>query len=109
MSVPSRFRRPRLTERIARACAARPRRTLAAWGVAIAAALALVGTTLHGLSSSYHAVGQPESAKAAKVIAQAFPPSVGPAGDAGDVISRPLHALQRPVAGVPVIRGSSLG
>jgi hypothetical protein len=39
-----------VTERIANACAARPRRTFAAWGAAIVAALALVGTTLHGLS-----------------------------------------------------------
>jgi putative drug exporter of the RND superfamily len=80
------YRKPPLTEQIARGCAARPRRTFAAWGVAILAALALVGTTLHGLSSSYHAVGQPESAKAAQLIAQAFPPRLGPAGDAGDVV-----------------------
>ena len=75
-----------LTERLARACAARPRRAFAAWGVAILAALALIGTSLHGLSSSYHAVGQPESAKAAKLIARAFPPRLQPAGDAADVV-----------------------
>jgi RND superfamily putative drug exporter len=94
----ARFRRPPLTERIARACAARPRRTFAAWGVAILAAVALVGTSLHGLSSSYHAVGQPESAEAAKLIAQAFPPRLGPAGDAGDVVivHSPRYGAQSP-------------
>ena len=50
------------------------------------AAFALIGTTLHGLTSSYHAVGQPESAKAAQLIAQAFPPRLQPAGDASDVV-----------------------
>ena len=75
-----------LTERLARACAARPRRVFGVWGLAMLAALALAGTSLHGLSSSYHAVGQPESAKAASLIARAFPGSLHPAGDASDVV-----------------------
>jgi RND superfamily putative drug exporter len=61
------------TERLARASAARPRRTLALWGVAVVVALGLVATSLHGLSSNSHVVGKPESTKAADAIAQAFP------------------------------------
>jgi RND superfamily putative drug exporter len=59
---------------------------LAAWGVAIVCAAALIGTSLHGLSSSYHAVGRPESAKAAGLIAAAFPGIAQPTGDAGDLV-----------------------
>ena len=62
-----------LTERLARTCAARPRRTLAFWGVGVLAALVLVATSLHGLTSNAHVVGSPESAKAAKALARAFP------------------------------------
>ncbi len=39
-----------VTERLARASAAHPWRTLAAWGLAVLAALALVATSLHGLT-----------------------------------------------------------
>ncbi len=63
------------TERLARACAARPRRTLAAWGIAVLAALVLVATSLHGLTSNAHVVGSPESRKAAAAIDRAFPPT----------------------------------
>ena len=62
-----------LTERLARASAARPRRTFALWGIAVLAALALIATSLHGLSSNSHVVGKPESTKAAEAIARAFP------------------------------------
>jgi putative drug exporter of the RND superfamily len=62
-----------LTERLARTSAARPRRTFALWGVAVLAALALIATSLHGLSSNSHVVGKPESTKAADAIARAFP------------------------------------
>jgi putative drug exporter of the RND superfamily len=62
-----------VTERLARASAARPRRTFALWGIAVLAALALIATSLHGLSSNSHVVGKPESTKAADVIARAFP------------------------------------
>src|SRR5438132_5820898 len=61
------------TERLARACAARPRRTFALWGVAVLAALALVATSLHGLTSNSNVIGKPESTRAADAIAQAFP------------------------------------
>jgi uncharacterized membrane protein YdfJ with MMPL/SSD domain len=62
-----------LTERLARGCAARPRLTLACWGVAVLVALALVATSLHGLSSEGSVEGKPESTKAEDAVARAFP------------------------------------
>ena len=64
-----------MTERLARACSSHPWRTLGAWGLAVVASVALAVTSLSGLSSDQHVTGKPESAKAADVIAQAFPPS----------------------------------
>ena len=64
-----------VTERLARACAAHPRRTLMGWGVAVVVALVLVATSLHGLTSNSHVSGTPESTKAASLIAAAFPPT----------------------------------
>ncbi len=87
-----------VTERLARACAAHPRRTLGAWALALFAALALVATSLHGLSSTYHVVGRPESARAADAIAKAFPASsgYGVAGEASDVVI--VHSARYTVA-----------
>ena len=62
-----------VTEKLARASAARPRRTFVCWGVAVLAALVLVATSLHGLSSQGNVVGNPESTKAKNTIAKAFP------------------------------------
>jgi putative drug exporter of the RND superfamily len=73
-----------LTGRLARWSAARPRRTLALWGVAVVIALALVATSLHGLSSQGNVVGNPESTKAKDTIARAFPGVV--ASEKQDVI-----------------------
>ena len=73
-----------LTERLARACAARPRLTLAFWGVAVVVALGLVATSLHGLSSQGKVEGNPESTKAKNAIAQSFPGVV--ASEKADVI-----------------------
>ena len=64
-----------MTERLARACSSHPWWTLGAWGLAVVASVALAVTSLSGLSSDQHVTGKPESAKAADVIAQAFPPS----------------------------------
>jgi RND superfamily putative drug exporter len=72
------------TERLARGCAARPRLTLALWGVAVVVALGLVATSLHGLSSQGKVVGNPESTKAKAAIAKAFPEVV--ASEKQDVI-----------------------
>jgi RND superfamily putative drug exporter len=73
-----------LTARLARRCAARPRLTLALWGVAVLIALVLVATSLHGLSSQGNVEGNPESTKAKDAIAQAFPGVV--ASEKQDVI-----------------------
>jgi uncharacterized membrane protein YdfJ with MMPL/SSD domain len=62
-----------ITERLARVSAAHPRQTLAIWGVAVLAALALVATALHGLTTDSSVSGKPESAKAAELYAQGFP------------------------------------
>jgi putative drug exporter of the RND superfamily len=66
---------PGFTERLARVCSARPRRVLAGWGFAIAVAVALTVTSLHGLTSNATVTGNPESARAAAAIAAAFPPT----------------------------------
>jgi RND superfamily putative drug exporter len=73
-----------LTERLARGCAAHPRRTLLLWGVVVVVALGLVATSLHGLSSQGNVVGNPESTKAKDAIARAFPGVV--ASEKQDVI-----------------------
>jgi RND superfamily putative drug exporter len=73
-----------LTERLARGCAAHPRRTFVFWGAAVLVALALVATSLHGLSSQGNVEGNPESTKAKDTIARAFPGAV--AGEQQDVI-----------------------
>jgi uncharacterized membrane protein YdfJ with MMPL/SSD domain len=76
-----------ITERLARACAAHPRQTLGLWVVAVLAALALVATSLHGLTSNAHVVGLPESTKAANELTKAFPPSPAEAKfDVSDVV-----------------------
>jgi len=62
-----------VTARLARASARRPRRALAAWGIAVVAALALVATSLHGLTSNSNVIGSPASTRAADAIAKAFP------------------------------------
>ena len=62
-----------LTEKLARASARRPKRTLAFWGGGVLVALVLVATSLHGLTSNSNVIGSPESTKAADAIARAFP------------------------------------
>jgi len=62
-----------VTGALARACARHPRRTLAAWGVAVVAALALVALALNGLTTNSSVTGSPESTRAARLVRQAFP------------------------------------
>ncbi|HET7566459.1 MAG TPA: MMPL family transporter [Gaiellaceae bacterium] len=62
-----------VTGRIARACARRPRRTLAAWGVAVLLALAGAAVGLSGLTTDSHVTGSPESTRAERLLAGAFP------------------------------------
>ena len=64
-----------VTERLASACAAHPRRTFLAWALAVVAALLLVATSLHGLTSSGTVSGNPESQRADELISRAFPPT----------------------------------
>ena len=63
-----------LTERIARACAARPWRTLAAWGATLVAAVLCVVFLLSGLTTEATLSNNPESTKAEDLLAGAFPP-----------------------------------
>ena len=53
-----------LTQRLAAASSRRPRRTLAIWGLMVLASLALVGTSLKGLSTNSHVVGTTQSSQA---------------------------------------------
>jgi RND superfamily putative drug exporter len=85
-----------VTERLARASVARPRRTFVFWGLAVLAALALVATSLHGLSSQGNVVGNPESAKAKNTIARAFPQLVASEQQDVVVISSQRYAVDSP-------------
>jgi RND superfamily putative drug exporter len=62
------------TERIARACAAHPWRTLAAWGVAIALSGLAIAFLMTGLTTDAVVTGDPESAKADRAHAREAPP-----------------------------------
>ena len=64
-----------VTERLAQACAGHPRRVFAGWALAVVAALVLVATSLHGLTSNSTVSGNPESARADQLIDRAFPPT----------------------------------
>jgi putative drug exporter of the RND superfamily len=77
-------RRPNITARLARAAAAHPRRTIAGWLIAVVVSLALVGTALNGLSSNPHAIGSPDSVRAAQLLDRAFPSQAQ--GRSGEVI-----------------------
>jgi RND superfamily putative drug exporter len=64
-----------LTERIARACAARPGRTLAAWGAALVASVLCLMLVMSGLTTDATLSNNPESLSAENLIAGRFPPS----------------------------------
>jgi RND superfamily putative drug exporter len=87
-----------LTERLARASAARPRRTFAFWGIAVLAALALVATSLHGLSSQGNVIGSPDSTKAVDAIAKAFPREAAAAKADVIVVTSRLYTKGSPQA-----------
>ena len=63
-----------LTERIARACAAHPRRTFAAWAGVVVLSLAAVALLLNGLTTDAHVTNNPESVQAISLIDRSFPP-----------------------------------
>src|SRR4051812_15269376 len=89
-----------MTERLARACAAHPRWTLALWGVAVVVALALVGATnlMGRLSTQAHVIGNPQSVAAIDEIEKSFPAVA--AQLKGDVIlvSSPRYTVASPQA-----------
>src|SRR6202042_2863970 len=66
-----------LTERLAAASARRARRVLAIWGIVVVAALILVGTSLHGLTTSAHVVGTTQSSQAEALYRHALGASAG--------------------------------
>jgi uncharacterized membrane protein YdfJ with MMPL/SSD domain len=63
-----------LTERIARACAARPGRTFAAWAVVLLASVLSIVLLLRGLTTDAFLTNDPESDQALEVYERAFPP-----------------------------------
>jgi RND superfamily putative drug exporter len=77
-ALPSEGRRSAgLTERLAAASARRARRVLAIWGIAVVAALILVGTSLSGLTTGAHVVGTTQSSRAETLYRQALGASAG--------------------------------
>jgi uncharacterized membrane protein YdfJ with MMPL/SSD domain len=86
------------SERLARACASRPRLTLAFWGAAVVVALGLVATSLHGLSSQGKVVGNPDSTKAEDAIALVFPRTAAAAKEDVIVVSSHRYAVTSPQA-----------
>jgi RND superfamily putative drug exporter len=63
-----------MTERIARACAAHPWRTLSVWGLAVVVSIALVVTVMQGrLSTNGYVIGSPQSTVAQDTIEKYFP------------------------------------
>jgi uncharacterized membrane protein YdfJ with MMPL/SSD domain len=63
-----------LTERIARACAAHPGRTFAAWGAVFVGAILCLAFLMTGLTSEATLSNDPQSTTAEELIEQAFPP-----------------------------------
>ena len=94
-------RGPDITGRLARAAAAHPRRTIAGWLIAVVVSFALVGTALHGLSSTPHAVGSPDSVRATQLLNRAFPAQAR--GTGSEVI---VLASARNHAGTPAFDGA---
>ena len=66
-----------LTERIARACAVHPWRTLAAWGAALVAAVCALLFLMTGLTTEALGTNNPESERAEERLFAAFPPDPG--------------------------------
>jgi putative drug exporter of the RND superfamily len=66
-----------LTERIARACAANPGRTFAAWGAALVASVLCLLFLMTGLTTEATLSNDPQSDKALEVIERSFPTEPG--------------------------------
>jgi uncharacterized membrane protein YdfJ with MMPL/SSD domain len=63
-----------LTERIARACAAHPWRTIGAWVAVLVASVVALGVVFTGLTTEASGTNNPESERAEQRLFQAFPP-----------------------------------
>jgi uncharacterized membrane protein YdfJ with MMPL/SSD domain len=63
-----------VTERIARACAAHPGRTFAAWGLTLLASVLCIAFLLQGLTTDALRTIEPESDRAQEVLEEGFPP-----------------------------------
>src|SRR5918996_947954 len=63
-----------LTERIARACAMHPGRTLTAWAAALVASVLALLFLMTGLTTEPTLTNDPESDRAADLIGRSFPP-----------------------------------
>src|SRR5437762_9713968 len=87
-----------VTERLARTCAAHPRRTLALWGVAVVVAVALIVTSLHGLTTQAHVIGNPQSVAAEKAIEKEFPDIAAEAKQDVVVFSSSRYTMASPQA-----------
>jgi RND superfamily putative drug exporter len=64
-----------VTERLARACSAHPRRVFIAWAIALVAAIAVVALLLGELTTEGHPTNHPESQRGTEAIERAFPPN----------------------------------
>jgi uncharacterized membrane protein YdfJ with MMPL/SSD domain len=64
-----------LTERIARACAAHPWRTIGAWVAVLVASVVALGVVFTGLTTEASGTNNPESERAEQRLARAFPPN----------------------------------
>ncbi len=63
-----------MTERLARLCAAHPRRTLLAWGMVFIASIAAIMFVLTGLTTEAAGTNEPEFERADERMLAAFPP-----------------------------------
>src|SRR6516164_11865900 len=85
-----------VTERLARSSSRHPRRILAAWGGALAVALALSISLLPGnLTTNGHVTGNPQSKQAETLFQQRFPPDKN-AVDELIVVRSAAHTVNDP-------------
>jgi RND superfamily putative drug exporter len=88
-----------VTERIARACSRRPRRVYLAWAGVVVLSFAAIAVLLRGLTTDATVTGHPESTRASRLIAHAFP------RDASErVTDIAVVRSERFVAGAPQFR-----
>jgi putative drug exporter of the RND superfamily len=94
-----------LTERIARACAAHPGRTFAAWGLALVASIAAIALVMGELTTEAEVTNNPESVRAEDLIVSAFPRSPQQAVTDFVVVRSERYTVDDPEFGAFVTRG----